>query len=187
METNLPEELKSLDNCIIIPLDKFISGIYFLYEDNKLMYIGQATNVIGRISEHLKKKNFDKCYFMPCEKEFLSLYENSLIKYFRPPLNKFVARMSLKECNDVVCKLLKLSKNNKEKFTLAESPQRFINSKEATKILGVSMKVLKRLTDFGDIKIYRDWEFGRPKYNHNELQVAREMFSILPISILNEN
>ncbi|WP_321905206.1 GIY-YIG nuclease family protein [Paraburkholderia tropica] len=65
-----------------------VVGVYFLIQDNELIYIGQSTDVHGRISQHRKDgKPFDRFYIIECPVEMLSLTESKYILMFQPPLN----------------------------------------------------------------------------------------------------
>jgi len=65
-------------------------GIYFLYQDDVLVYVGKSNSVISRLCEHEKSKDFNKAYFLPGGKlkhnEILEL-ENMFIGFCSPPLN----------------------------------------------------------------------------------------------------
>lgn len=61
--------------------------IYFLYKDNALLYIGQTTNIISRISNHFSFSIYDKVRLIECDIDKLKHYEYRLIKYFKPSLN----------------------------------------------------------------------------------------------------
>lgn len=62
------------------------TGIYFLIEGEKIVYVGQSVNVYSRISYH-HDKVFESFAFIPCEKEMLDKLESLYIHVFRPPLN----------------------------------------------------------------------------------------------------
>lgn len=62
-----------------------MSGIYFLFKNNRMVYIGQSINVQKRISSHTK--DFDAFRVIPCAVPDLLKYEKRLINYFKPELN----------------------------------------------------------------------------------------------------
>lgn len=62
------------------------SGIYFLIQDNEIVYVGQSVNVLRRIGTHADKK-FDAFAFVPCDKKALDKLETLYIHLLRPPLN----------------------------------------------------------------------------------------------------
>lgn len=62
------------------------TGVYFLINTNKVVYVGQSTNVYARISSHWDKV-FDSFAFIPCEKEMLDKLESLYIHVLRPTLN----------------------------------------------------------------------------------------------------
>jgi excinuclease UvrABC nuclease subunit len=76
-----------------------LSGLYFLYNrDYILMYIGQTKNLYSRMLQHLRftdentkrvAHNFVYVKYAPiCEIEKLEFYEDKMINYLKPKLNK---------------------------------------------------------------------------------------------------
>ena len=62
------------------------SGVYFLLEGEKVVYIGQSVNVYARIHQHTDKR-FDRYAFVPCAVDALDKLESLYIHCLRPPLN----------------------------------------------------------------------------------------------------
>ena len=65
-------------------------AVYFLYDGDELVYVGQSRNVYGRINEHLKDddKVFDAfAIFSASSCEFLDI-EQANIDYYKPKYNK---------------------------------------------------------------------------------------------------
>jgi hypothetical protein len=67
-------------------LERFC-GIYFLFREGILLYIGQAVNVPRRVEEHFRKKGFDSWSWIPVPPSKLTEAETFLIRKFRPALN----------------------------------------------------------------------------------------------------
>jgi len=68
-------------------------GIYFLYKDNVVVYVGMSSySVFSRILEHRKTKRFDSVYFIEIPNGFvcenLLLGEYVYINIFNPKYNK---------------------------------------------------------------------------------------------------
>ena len=68
-------------------------GIYFLYKDNVVVYVGMSSySVFSRILEHSKTKRFDSVYFIDIPNGFvcenLLLGEYVYINIFNPKYNK---------------------------------------------------------------------------------------------------
>jgi excinuclease UvrABC nuclease subunit len=68
-----------------------ISGIYFLKQGNKIVYVGESTCIMSRIVQHYKEnvKQFDSFQILEnklSNKQRLNL-EKRLIKKFRPKYN----------------------------------------------------------------------------------------------------
>ncbi len=70
------------------------SGIYFLYDNDELVYIGQAYNITRRILDHVLEatKQFNKVRYNLVPKESLTEVETTLIKALKPKYN--VARIN---------------------------------------------------------------------------------------------
>ena len=73
----------------------FLSGIYFLYNRDKLVYVGQSDCIIRRIGEHFADKEFDnfkyiseETFYWLYEYPFRKYFERKLIKFFNPKYNK---------------------------------------------------------------------------------------------------
>ena len=62
--------------------------IYFLYDEDKIIYIGQSITPYSRIAAHNKDKNFSSVRLFACRKDRLDYWERVLIKRYTPKLNK---------------------------------------------------------------------------------------------------
>jgi len=62
------------------------SGVYFLINDMKIVYVGQSVNVYSRIPQHVDKR-FDRYAIVRCERNLLDLMESLYIHVIRPKLN----------------------------------------------------------------------------------------------------
>ena len=64
-----------------------ICGVYFLIKNGFIVYVGQSTNVLARISVHGNNKSFDsfKCIRVP--EKLLYKVERYFIRRFMPKLN----------------------------------------------------------------------------------------------------
>ena len=82
-----PLEIREIPDLRQIPLHECPSGIYFLVDNNKVVYIGQSVNPLMRISEHRKDKKFTQAYMIPVPKSLLDAVEGALIRAMNPPLN----------------------------------------------------------------------------------------------------
>lgn len=63
-------------------------GVYFLYKNNQLVYIGQSTDILLRVRNHFKEKDFDSYSYFECELEKLNEVERFLIEKYTPKLNR---------------------------------------------------------------------------------------------------
>ncbi|PRY38404.1 GIY-YIG catalytic domain-containing protein [Spirosoma oryzae] len=66
---------------------KEIGYIYYLYHDNILIYIGQTTNLQGRIGAHSTNKHFTRYRYEEVFLSDLTAVERKRIEYFKPILN----------------------------------------------------------------------------------------------------
>lgn len=65
-----------------------ISGVYFLFKEKKLVYIGESACVLSRISQHIDAKLFDSFKVVSVEGEQQRKeYERRMIKQFAPIYN----------------------------------------------------------------------------------------------------
>jgi len=73
----------------LLELPNNLSGIYRLYNDNDIVYIGKSINIKNRIKEHIKDKIFNKFDFAITNNESDKiLYEIYYIDKFKPVYNK---------------------------------------------------------------------------------------------------
>lgn len=64
-------------------------GIYFLLQNDIIVYVGKALNIFSRIRQHLKSdKIFNKVYYLEFQKKDLDTKENEFIGKFIPLYNK---------------------------------------------------------------------------------------------------
>jgi predicted DNA-binding transcriptional regulator AlpA len=68
---------------------KQVTGIYFLFDDDELVYIGQSSNIMQRVGAHLYEavKGFNKVAYIAIERARLDEIEAAMIRKFRPPYN----------------------------------------------------------------------------------------------------
>ena len=86
----MKDKLISLNIAALTPL----CGVYFLYDDEELVYIGHSTRIPMRVCEHLSnlngcEKEFTDAYFLPCEKDLLFATEMACIRRYRPKYNQW--------------------------------------------------------------------------------------------------
>lgn len=63
-------------------------GIYFLYLEGELQYVGQSVNVPSRVRDHHTNKRFDAAYFLPVPLAALAETERFYIQRLNPLLNR---------------------------------------------------------------------------------------------------
>lgn len=69
-------------------------GIYFLFDGEDIVYVGQSTEVELRIQKHRKegRKKFDSWNFIECPATWLDDMETDCIIHFDPKYNKSLPR-----------------------------------------------------------------------------------------------
>jgi len=90
--------------------------IYFLLKDDNLVYVGKSNNgILGRISSHIKDKDFDSAYYVASSsEELLDEYEKKYIVKYKPKYNKqlFYADVPIKILDLKTLKVYSWSKND---------------------------------------------------------------------------
>jgi excinuclease UvrABC nuclease subunit len=84
----------------IMRQDLMRSGVYFLYHDGIVVYVGQARTLLWRIDQHIAegRKIFDAVSFIPCRVRDLTPIERSFIEELAPKYNRCgVAKRARKE------------------------------------------------------------------------------------------
>jgi len=91
-EDKVPAELSCLNNLCKAPdmLSTRVSGVYFLCDAQKVLYVGQSVDVQSRIFQHRGegKVPFESAYFLPLVKSSLNAIESAFIKTLIPPYNE---------------------------------------------------------------------------------------------------
>lgn len=67
-----------------------VSGIYFLFDGDEVVYIGKSTNIHNRLNshEHDRQKKWDSFTFLEVEGIFSGALESIFIGSYRPRYNK---------------------------------------------------------------------------------------------------
>lgn len=65
------------------------SGIYILFDDHRVMYVGQSKNILARIAAHSQNgRAFTSYFVIPCLECDLDATEQYYIDLLQPPENK---------------------------------------------------------------------------------------------------
>ena len=72
--------------------------VYFLLKNKKIVYVGQTTNGLNRIKEHLLNcnKDFDDFKILKCDESELNELENNYIIKYNPKYNKNLNSFNVK-------------------------------------------------------------------------------------------
>lgn len=66
----------------------FLIGVYFLFYNNEIVYVGKTTNGLSRVYSHIKTKKFNRYSFILCDISKLNSTEEQYIIKYRPKYNK---------------------------------------------------------------------------------------------------
>lgn len=131
---NIKNKIKNIENK---------SGIYFLYKDSKIVYIGQSIRLKRRVQNHLSIgiKDFDDCSVEYLPEERLLEEERKLINFYSPKYNGGLLETYSQKRDQVY--QLRLTLEEKETLELAANLGKTLMSrviregalKEAKKIL----------------------------------------------------
>lgn len=76
-------------------------GVYFLFYNDTLIYIGQSKRVLIRFDEHFLTKEFTSFSFIKCKTSYeTTILEREFIKKYNPPLN--IALKTMKTVDDSI-------------------------------------------------------------------------------------
>lgn len=81
--------------------------IYFLVQNQNVVYVGQTTKGLSRVYEHLSSKQFSNIYVIPCDKSDLDYLEDFYIFKYTPIYNKQPNR----ECRFALSKVIRKLKD----------------------------------------------------------------------------
>jgi len=63
-------------------------AVYFLFDKETIVYVGQSVNPLSRIGAHRRDKIFTHYRVMSCQKKRMTYWELLLIQRFKPKYNK---------------------------------------------------------------------------------------------------
>lgn len=69
-----------------------VCGVYFLLQDEDIVYVGQSINVLTRLAEHFRAslKQFNRVFVIECKAAELNHLEAMYIDKFRPKFNEVI-------------------------------------------------------------------------------------------------
>lgn len=76
---------------------EYLTGIYFLISNGKVVYVGQTTNVVARVSNHVPVKKFDRWAYVTCDPDQLNEWERAYIEKFDPIYNRDWTTLAMKK------------------------------------------------------------------------------------------
>lgn len=93
-------------------------GVYLLFDDGKVVYVGQTNDIFRRISEHSRdgSKAFDNFKYLECDDEKTRLMiEYHLIQRYKPKYNEDYRNLS-----QSICSPFDIERNYKSKENVPE-------------------------------------------------------------------
>ena len=82
-----PVSIREIENLRMMPHYNMTPAVYFLVEEDKVVYIGQSTNPASRVAAHESTKIFDRVFVLPVPRSALNGVEGALIRLLQPKLN----------------------------------------------------------------------------------------------------
>ena len=74
----------------IFTTKKPISGVYFLFDGDDLVYIGKSIECRARIESHKKTKKFDSYHILQMQESEIDEAEKKYISKYKPRYNTFI-------------------------------------------------------------------------------------------------
>jgi excinuclease UvrABC nuclease subunit len=67
-------------------------GVYFLFQDYEVVYVGKSTNIYTRLASHQgwKHKEWNRVAAIECDREILGAVEYAMIAAFQPKYNRSI-------------------------------------------------------------------------------------------------
>lgn len=78
---------KNMGNCLLKNFFN-LSGVYFLYQDSQIVYVGESGCILSRIKQHTEDKDFNRFTYMliSCP-DMRKVRERDMIRKHRPKYN----------------------------------------------------------------------------------------------------
>lgn len=85
------------------PMGEAVSAVYFLIQNNEVVYIGQTWHLLTRLADHSVQKEgkWDNFLYIPCPEDWLVRVERYWISKLRPPLNTVEHELNPRHHQDV--------------------------------------------------------------------------------------
>lgn len=106
-KTKESSKINFLDALVRFEMPKV--GVYFLFNNDDLVYIGQSIRTFERLNDHLDEgaKVFNCYSFVKCDsQQEAKQLEKELIIRYKPPLNKTYAKINIDQQSEFVSKAL---------------------------------------------------------------------------------
>lgn len=101
----IPDSLKRMTKHLKqMPSLCLASGVYFLINENKVVYVGKTTSLAGRIAHHKQWKCFDRVLYLPLPETILDEVERAFILKLKPPMNSAMTFTGVSELDVVIKK-----------------------------------------------------------------------------------
>lgn len=105
-------KFKEFNQCIELTKSSQVF-IYFLLDENEVVYVGKTTRGISRIYAH-KNKHFNRIFVLPCYEQDLDKLENKYIVKYKPKYNKIPNRKEVYSIKQALLELNQLYLNDRK-------------------------------------------------------------------------
>lgn len=141
-----------------------LNGVYSLYKNSKIVYVGSSQNVFSRVWAH--ERNFDSWNFIPCDITDFKTIEAFCIVLFESNQNKELPTNNLYIAERYVKNLMNHEYNDKESENVKYGKHILIG-KNTYYFVEVVINILrKKLKDYGDVivpkSILEDSTYNKP-------------------------
>ena len=83
-----PKRIYSSKKQVHVTAEYNRSGVYLLFDEGEIVYVGQSVKPLRRIGEHQSNKDFDSYRILYCAANRRLYWESKLINALRPRLNR---------------------------------------------------------------------------------------------------
>jgi len=88
IDSSIPKELSDVPGLAQYTDIHFPPCIYFLVKDDKVIYVGQTTNLPARLIQHEKDKVYSRAFYITVPRRELDRVERDFIHILQPRLNQ---------------------------------------------------------------------------------------------------
>lgn len=99
-----------------LPAPKWVTGIYFLFDGDEIVYVGQSVDIMTRVGAHLRDKVFDSFNYIECDLCDLNNLEATYILELKPKYNQALPQNDFWLSSNILKRQLGISKKELKKM-----------------------------------------------------------------------